>query len=206
METLKRLALPLFAALLLPSCAPMIISYSTVIPPIKPRPNQALVVLVRPTPKSEAAYNSDKLSTIFVDGVFCGVTSNNTVTQIPVEPGSHYLMGRIDNISIVRLNFLPGKVYYVAQRNISRRVTAPTPGFSAPSGGLTRVQTTLSPIGPDEYTAIMKQGGIRFATYDQTKPEKNLDPMAKKAHITAYEYWAKAKPNLARMQDDYPGY
>jgi hypothetical protein len=68
------------------------------------------------------------------------------------------------------------------------------------------VQTTLFAIGPDEYAAIMKTGGIRFAKFAQSKPLKSMDPMAKKAHVAAYEFWAKAKPELARMQEDYSGY
>lgn len=196
----------LAAALFLASCSPAVLSYSTSIPEIKPPANRALVVLVLPMLKTEAAYNAEKLSTIFVDGAFAGVTTSNMVTQFPVDTGFHYLMARIDNIATIRLHFLPGKVYYVVQKNSSVRVTAPTPGTGAPSGGLTRVQTALAAVGPDEYAAVMKSGGIRFGKFAQAKPLKNLDPMAKKAHIAAYDFWAKAKPELAKMQDEYPGY
>ncbi len=203
---IRRCAVLLSSALFLASCSPAVLLYSTSIPEIKPQSGKALVVVVRPMSKTEAAYNADKLSTIFVDGVFGGVTASNTVTQFPVDSGSHYLMARIDNIATIRIHFLPGKVYYVVQKNSSVRVTAPTPGTGAPSGGLTRVQTTLAAVAPDEYAAVMKTGGIRFAKFAQTKPLKSLDPMAKKAHIAAYDFWAKAKPELAKMQDDYPGY
>ena len=200
-----RWILPLSAALFFGSCSPVIL-YSTSIPDVKPVVGKALVVVVRPTPRSDAAYNAEKLSVFFVDGVFGAVNGNNSAISFPVDTGVHYLMARIDNVATVRFNFYPGKVYYLLQKNASKRVTAPTPGAGAPSGGLTRVQTTLSAIGPDEYAAIIKAGGIRSVKATQDKPFKNMDPMAKKAHIAAYEFWAKAKPELARMQDDYPGY
>jgi hypothetical protein len=199
-------ALPVGAVFFIASCSPVVLLYSISIPEVKAHPATALVVVVRPMPRATTAYNAEKLSTIFVDGVFGAVTANNTVVQFPVDTGVHYIMARIDNVATVRLNFLPGRVYYLEQKNSSVRVTAPTPGAGAPSGGLTRVQTTLFAIGPDEYAAIMKTGGIRFAKFAQSKPLKSMDPMAKKAHVAAYEFWAKAKPELARMQEDYSGY
>ena len=144
--------------------------------------------------------------TIFVDGAFAAVTANNTVAQFTAESGLHYVMARIDNVATIRLNLLPGKVYYLVQKNSSVRVTAPTPGAGAPSGGLTRVQTAMSVVGPDEFAAAMKTPGIRFVKYAKSKPPANLDPMAKKAHIAAYDFWAKSRPELARVLDDYPGY
>jgi len=198
-------ALPLAAALFVASCSPLIF-YSASIPDVKPVAGKALVVVVCPMPKAEAAYNAEKLSTIFVDGAFGAVTADNTVAQFTVESGSHYVMARIDNVATIRLNFLPGKVYYLVQKNSSVRVTAPTPGAGAPSGGLTRVQTSISVVGPDEFAAVMKTSGIRFVKYAKAKPPANLDPMAKKAHMAAYEFWAKAKPELAKVLDEYPGY
>jgi hypothetical protein len=198
-------ALPLAAALVVASCSPVIL-YSASIPEVKPVAGKSLVVVVCPAPKNEAAYNAEKLSDIFVDGVFGAVTANNTVAQFTADSGLHYVMARIDNVATIRLNFVPGKVYYLVQKNSSVRVTAPTPGAGAPSGGLTRVQTALSVVGPDEFAAAMKTPGIRFVKYTQSKPPAGLDPMAKKAHIAAYEFWAKARPELARVLDEYPWY
>ncbi len=206
MKKLHRCALAVAAALLLASCSPALLSYSPNIPQAKPAAGKALVMVVRTMPSASAAYNAEKLSTVFVDGAFCGVSANGTVIQFPVDSGPHYVMARIDNVATVRFNFLAGKTYYIEQKNSSVRVTAPTPGTGAPSGGLTRVQTTLAAIGPDEYAAILKTPGIKYAQYALPKPLKNMDSMAKKAHVAAYEFWAKAKPELARMQDDYPGY
>jgi hypothetical protein len=198
-------ALPLAAALVVASCSPVIL-YSANIPEVKPVAGKSLVAVVCPAPTSQAAYNAEKLSDLFVDGASAAVTVNNTVTQFTVESGLHYVMARIDNVATIRLNLLPGKVYYLVQKNSSVRVTAPTPGAGAPSGGLTRVQTAISVVGPDEFAAATKTPGIRFVKYAQSKPRASLDPMAKKAHIAAYEFWAKARPELARVLDDYPGY
>jgi hypothetical protein len=198
-------ALPLAAALVVASCSPVIL-YSTSIPDVRPVAGKALVVVVCPAPKNEAAYNAEKMSDIFVDGAFAAVTANNTVAQFTAESGLHYVMARIDNVATIRLNLLPGKVYYLVQKNSSVRVTAPTPGAGAPSGGLTRVQTAISVVGPDEFAAAIKTPGIRFVKYAKSKPPANLDPMAKKAHIAAYDFWAKSRPEFARVLDDYPGY
>jgi hypothetical protein len=115
-------------------------------------------------------------------------------------------MAVIDNVATVKFAFKAGKIYYLAQKISARRVTAPTPGTGAPSGGLTRVQTTLEPVTQDEFKAMGGSAEMRFAQYSASKPLKNMDPQLKKAHITAYEFWAKAKPDLARVYFDYPGY
>jgi hypothetical protein len=189
------------------SCAPMI-TLSANIPQFKPEGNKALAVIIRTIPKTAAAYNAEKLSFIYVDGIFGSVNSNNTVTQVAVDTGSHYVMARIDNTATVKMNFVAGRVYYFVQKVASGRVTAPTPGAAAPSGGLTRVQTTLDCLSPAEFSAVVKAGGddVRFARYAPAKPLNNMEPMAKKAHISAYEFWAAAKPELAKRYQDYPGY
>jgi hypothetical protein len=195
----------LAAAVVFSSCAPMI-RYSAAIPAIKAPESKALVVIVRPLPKTGASYNADKIGTVYVDGVFGCVNTDNTIAQVPVDTGEHYIMAVIDNIATVRFSFKAGKVYYLVQKITSRRATAPTPGTNAPSGGLTRVQTTLEPVTQDEFKALQGSADFRFAQFAQSKPLKNMDPPQKKAHIMAYEFWAKAKPDLARVYFDYPGY
>jgi hypothetical protein len=195
----------LSAAVMFSSCAPMI-RYSTTIPAIKAPQDKALVVIVRPLPKTGASYNADKMGTIFIDGIFGCVNTDNTITQVAVDTGEHYIMAVIDNISTLKFSFKAGKIYYLVQKISSRRVTAPTPGTGAPSGGLTRVQTTLEPVTQDEFKAMQGSADLRFAQFAQSKPLKNMDPPQKKAHIMAYEFWAKAKPDLARANFDYPGY
>jgi len=195
----------LSAALMLSSCAPMI-RYSTPVPVLKAPQDKALVVVLRPLPKTGASYNADKIGTVYIDGAFGCVNTDNTVVQMAADTGEHYVLAAIDNIATVKFNFKPGKVYYLLQKITARRVTAPTPGSGAPSGGLTRVQTTLQPISQDEYRAMSGSADIRFAQYTPSKPQKNLDPSLKKAYIGAYEFWAKTKPELARAFFDYPGY
>jgi hypothetical protein len=195
----------LSAAVMFSSCAPMI-RYSTTIPAMKAPQDKALVVIVRPLPKTGASYNADKIGTIYIDGIFGCVNSDNTVAQVPVDTGEHYIMAVIDNVSTIKFSFKAGKIYYLVQKISSRRVTAPTPGTGAPSGGLTRVQTTLEPVTQDEFKAMGGSADIRFAQYSASKPLKNMDPQLKKAHVLAYEFWAKAKPDLARVNFDYPGY
>jgi hypothetical protein len=197
----------LAAVVVIGSCAPMVL-LSANVPQFKSEGNKALAVIVRTIPKSEAAYNSDKMSIIYVDGVFGSVNSNNSVTQVAVDAGTHYLMARIDNTATVKLKFNAGRVYYFVQKVSSLRVTAPTPGSGAPAGGLTRVQTTLDCVSPEEFSSVLKSAGndMRFAKYAPAKPLNNMEPMAKKAHIAAYEFRAAANPELARRHLAYPGY
>lgn len=205
MKTTQWCGAVLTAAVVFSSCAPMI-RYSTAVPAIKAPQNKALVVIVRPLPKTGASYNADKIGTVYIDGIFSCVNTDNTIIQMPVDTGEHYIMAVIDNIATVKFTFKAGKVYYLVQKISSRRVTAPTPGTGAPSGGLTRVQTTLEPVSQDEFKAMAGSTDLRLAQFAQSKPLKNMDPPLKKAHIMAYEFWAKAKPDLARAYFDYPGY
>jgi hypothetical protein len=188
------------------SCSP-IIKYSTPIPEIKPLNDKALVVIIRAEPKSQVEYNTEKMSIFYIDGIFKGVNNNNTVTFIEVDTGSHYLMARIDNTALVKLNFRAQKVYFICQNVSASRVTAPTPGKGgSPSGGLTRVLTTIEPISKEKFLNIEKSGNFKFSQYNAAKPLKDMEPQAKKAHITAYEFWAQAKPDQAQKHLDYQGY
>jgi hypothetical protein len=197
------------AVVVLSSCSPVVL-YSTIIPEVNAPQGKAIVVIARPAPKTSTAYNADKMSIVFVDGLFGSVTKDNTIAHVPVDSGWHYVMAKIDNTSTVKFNCIPGKVYYLVQKVSSFRSTAPTMpgGGTALAGGLTRVQTTIEAVTQEEFLSLLKTSGpvFRFAQYAPSTPLKNMDPQAKKAHIAAYEFWAKAKPEQARMQSEYQGY
>ena len=189
-------------------CAPALISYSSEIPESKPVQNKALVMIVRPAPEKGAIYHSDKMSPIYVDGTFGAMTTANSMVMLQADTGEHYIVSKIDNVSVVKFTFAANKVYYLLQKVSPISVSAPTKGFGKPTGGLTRVNTFLDPMTPDEFNDVMKKskGAIRYARYDMSKPMKNLEPSEVKHYRSSYEYWAKSVPDKAKKHMEYPGY
>jgi hypothetical protein len=189
------------------SCAPSIL-YTSEIPEMKPSEKKALVMIVRPDPDKGVVYNSEKLGFIYLDGTFGGMTTVNTIVMLSADAGTHYIMAKIDNISIVKLTMQPGRTYYLVQNISPVPISAPTPGFGRPSGGLTRVDCRLDLLSPDEFMGLLQKGkgAIRYASYDKNKPKRSMDPGEKRGYIDGYEYWAKSNPDQARKQYEYMGY
>jgi hypothetical protein len=207
---MKHWALFLFAmasAAAFVSCAPSI-QYTSDIPDMKPSEKKALIMIVRPAPEKGVVYNSEKLSSIYVDGAFSALTTVNTIVMLSVGAGTHYVMAKIDNMSVVKLTIQPGRTYYLAQNISPVPISAPSPGFGRPSGGLTRVDCTLALLLPDEFMGLLQKGKgvIRYASYDRSKPMSSMDPGEKREYEAGYEYWAKSNPDQARKQYEYMGY
>jgi hypothetical protein len=203
----SRLMLIASAAVAFVSCAPAI-QYTAEIPDMKPTEKKALLMIVRPAPQKGVVYNSEKLGSIYLDGTFCGMTTVNTIVMLSAEAGTHYIMAKIDNMSIVKLTMQPGKTYYLEQTISPVPISAPTPGFGRPSGGLTRVDCTLELLSPDEFMGLLQKGkgAIRYASYDKNKPMRSMDPSEKRGYVDDYEYWAKSNPDQARKQYEYLGF
>jgi hypothetical protein len=192
---------------LVASCATSI-QYSPQIPDMKPSEKNALISIVRPAPEKGAVYNSEKLGFLYVDGTFSALTTVNTIVMLPVSPGTHYVMAKIDNMSIVKITVQPGKAYYFVQKISPVPISAPTPGFGRPSGGLTRVDCALELVSAEEFSGVVQKakGAMRYATYDKSRPLRSMDPGERRGYIDGYEYWAKSNPDQARKQYEYLGY
>jgi hypothetical protein len=197
----------LAAATVFVSCASSI-QYTSEIPDMKPAEKKALIVIVRPPPTKGVVYNSEKLGLIYLDGIFDGITTVNTIVMLSADAGTHYIMAKIDNMSVVKLTMRPGKTYYLVQNISPVPISAPTPGFGRPSGGLTRVDCRLDLLSPDEFMGLLQKGkgAIRYASYDKTKPVRSMDPGEKREYEAGYEYWAKSNPDQARKHDEYMGF
>jgi hypothetical protein len=175
---------------------------------MKPSEKKALIVIVRPASEKGVVYNSEKLGSIYVDGAFSGMTTVNAIIMISADAGTHYIMAKIDNMSVVKLTMQPGKTYYLVQNISPVPISAPTPGFGRPSGGLTRVDCKLDLLSPDEFMGLMQKGNcaIRYVSYDKSKPMRSMDPGEKREYEAGYEYWAKSNPDQARKHYEYMGY
>jgi hypothetical protein len=78
-------------------------------PNLNPGKNAMLVIIrARPFPIGGPIYN-------YLDGKFIGETRAKTYFFTVVKPGLHYLITEAENISIVRMNFKKGMIYYIYQ-------------------------------------------------------------------------------------------
>jgi hypothetical protein len=195
------------AAAAILSCAPSI-KYASEIPNMKPLEKKALVKIVRPVPEKGVVYNSEKLGLIYLDGIIAALTTVNTVVMFQADAGTHYITAKIDNVSVVKLTMQPGRTYYLVQNISPVPISAPTPGFGRPSGGLTRVDCALDLVSPDEFSALLNKnkGAVRYAAYDRKRPVQSMDRGEKRESEAGYEYWAKSNPDQARKHYEYMGY
>jgi len=185
--------------------------YTTEMPEIKATGKNAILMLVRPEPQQGSVYNAEKTGFIYLDGAYEAATTVNTSLMMTVDVGTHYLMSKIDNVSIVKVSFMPGKTYFCVQTTSPVPISAPTQGFGSPSGGLTRVDNTLELITPDQFDALVKnaKGKIRYvsAQNDAKKSaSKRMGDREKLEYIKNYEYWATCNPDRAKKQYEYLGY
>ena len=77
-------------------------------PRLGTRPESATLVLIRPT-----SYGWGVTIDNFLDGKLIGRTRGKSYFVAQIAPGTHYLMARAENISVARLAFEAGKIYFV---------------------------------------------------------------------------------------------
>jgi len=79
-------------------------------PQLTTRPDMATLVIVRPT-----SYGFALVIDNFVDGQLVGRTRGKSFNLVNVAPGRHYVMGRAENIAVARIDFEPGRLYFLVQ-------------------------------------------------------------------------------------------
>lgn len=146
--------------------------------------NDAMLVVVRNTSLGTAFAVQN-----YLDKKLIGETEGKTYFIARVSPGMHYVISECENITAIRMNFKPGKVYYLHQ-DMWMGMWKPRSGYTA-----------LNPKEAKE--AIAK---CEFWELDKTKPAKDLDPVKYEQGLKDYQTGLKNDPKGYTQFIEYPGY
>ena len=173
--------------LLAVSCEPILL-YQSPLPEFKAPSDKALCVVLRPSGMF------GEYAPIWLDEKCVSGTMGNTITSFEVAPGPHLVLTKIALLTKVKLNFQPGKVYYLLQA-----------AFPIPMIG---TSTSLTPMPGDEATAKIEKekGNIKFTKLNPKQTYQDLTAGNIKEELKDYDEWTKKEPAKAKVEADYPGY
>jgi len=154
-------------------------------PAIKSNPDKAVLAVVRTTSFGFGVVIDD-----YVDGKLVGQTRGKSSFITEVTPGTHYVMGKAENISTARMNFEAGKIYFLNQYI--------TPGFW-------KARTGFAPMAYDDGLKEFNQEGCDYREYDSAHPGPDLEKSDYEEAKNDFEREVREKPDEHRDLTEYKG-
>lgn len=181
---MKKLIFLGFVFFVLTGCATTSMTAPNRLPDISPRQDKATLVIIR-----DAFIGSPIVFWNYIDKKLIGETKGKTFFVAHVSPGPHYLIATSENSVAYKINFKPGRTYYLNQGVAMGIWRARVSGY-----GL---------LSADQAKKAMKE-----CTYLELNPENNtgdLDPKRYKEIIAEYE--KEIKENYAGFKNvlEYQG-
>ena len=181
---MRRLILVLISIFLVSGCATTHMLKPDQAPDLAPKPDSALLVIIR-----DSFFGGGIVFWNYLDDKFIGETMGNTyfITQVP--PGEHYVVSSTENRGVARFDFVAGKRYFLRQS-----VTI----------GLWRARTTgFSPLASDEAQKAIK--GCSYLELDRSKEFPDMDAALYQQAIEEYNTGVKEKPDSYKALLEYNG-
>src|SRR5438132_1187424 len=154
-------------------------------PSIASKSDMAVLAIVRTTSFGFAVVIDN-----YFDGKMIGQTRGKSSFLTLVPAGRHYVMGKAENISTARLDFEPGKVYFLNQFI--------TPGFW-------KARTGFAPMTGDEGMKEFTESGNDYREYDFAHPGPDLEAADFKEARDDFEKETKEDPGRHRDILEYKG-
>lgn len=152
-------------------------------PNFKPGKNAMLVIIrARPFPIAGPISN-------YLDNKFIGESGTKTYFSAMVKPGLHYVIAKAEDITVVRMNFKAGRIYYLSQDI---------------SSGAWDKNSALSVLSRTEAQKSISE--CEYIQYNRKNPGANLDSSAYRQSIKDYSIKAKKNPEKYRPFLNYQGY
>ncbi len=152
-------------------------------PPLITKSNMAALVIIQPD-----SFGGGYVVNNYLDGKQIGQTQYKSYFVTDVMPGKHYLTSEADNKDTVRINFEPGRIYFLQQGIY--------PGWNA--------NTRFSPMTPEEAKREIQEDV--YYVYDSGKPGKDMSEKDHKKEVAAFEKENKEDPERYRDILNYKGY
>jgi hypothetical protein len=190
------------------SCAPYFL-YDTVIPESAAKPGKTLVVYLRSLNMPElhavtvggpnggsmttlSANEEGAESFVYADGKYIGGLTNFSLTMFDVDSGPRFIITEADFKSVLRINALPGKVFYIEEIPIQM----------GPLG----VKPITQPISKQEAMEKIRTNTYKYSRPNPERKKKDMDTDDVQDCREDWEKWAKNNPDDAKKQAEYSGY
>ncbi len=152
-------------------------------PDFNPGKNAMLVIIrARPFPIAGPINN-------YLDNKFIGETRTKTYFSTIVKPGYHYIIAEAENITIVRMNFKKGMVYYLYQDI---------------SSGAWDKNDVLSVLSKIEAEKSMSE--CEYIQYNKKNPGADINSAKYVQSVKEYNIKFKKSPNDYKSFLSYQGY
>jgi hypothetical protein len=125
----------------------------------------------------------------YLDNKLIGETKGKMYFITRISPGQHYVISESENITVVRMNFEAGKVYYLHQDIWP---------------GAWRANAGLSVMNQSEALKAMK--GCAYWEYDPKNPGEDLNPGKYEKGVKDYHIAVEQDPAAYKPFLEYPGY
>jgi hypothetical protein len=153
-KKLSLLVLLLMPVLLVACGGPKHMITMDVKPTIAPKPDKAVLVIARTTSMAFGVTIENHL-----DRKLIGQTKGKSYFITDVQPGQHYVMGHAENWATARINFEPGKIYFLNQ---DIRM------------GVWMARTGFTPLTADEAAKQLNEEGMEYRVYDTKNPGEDM--------------------------------
>jgi hypothetical protein len=127
----------------------------------------------------------------YIDGKMIGQTRGTSYFITEVNPGSHFVMAKAENVAAARINFEAGRVYFLDQSIY--------PGFWT-------MRTGYSTMTKEDALKQVNESGCDYRVYDTKNPGPDMD--AKDYNETKADFEKEVKEDPKRHKDilEYKGY
>jgi hypothetical protein len=195
MKRLCTLSIAVALLVFMAGCVSKLI-YNKTLPEIKPLPDKALCVIVRPT-----AFMGSVFIPVYCDQKYVGGTEGNTMLTFPVDAGEHFIIGDATNKSKSKFNFVAGKIYFILHTVVTIQ----------PTSYITINTSTFVPMDGESATKKIESERGKINWVQKNPEDKDSQDMKVKEFEDVkkdYEKWASDAKNAAdvKKESEYPGY
>ena len=155
-------------------------------PRIAPKPDKAVLVIVRTTSIGFAvAFNN------YLDGKFIGQTQGKCYFITEVTPGTHYVMANAENWAAARIKFEANRVYFLHQL-----VTM----------GVWKARTGFSVLSVQDAMQQINESGCDYRVYDRKNPAEDMSSKEFEEIKADFEKEVKEDPGRHKDTLEYRGF
>jgi hypothetical protein len=126
----------------------------------------------------------------YLDGKLIGESTGRTYFFTDVKPGPHYVVVATENTAVARIDFEPGRVYFLREGVIMGFWRARTNGFEA--------------LSYDQAREAM--ASCTYLEFDPTRGGEDMDPKLYQQAIKDYQEEVKRNPEGFKAILEYKGY
>ncbi len=154
-------------------------------PTLATKPDKAVLVIVRTTSLGWGLTFDN-----YIDGKMIGQTRGKSFFITEVQPGTHFVMAKAENVAAAKINFEAGRIYFLDQGIY--------PGFWT-------MRTGFSPMAAEEAKKQLGESGIQYRTYNASNPGPDMDSKDYEETKADFEKEVKGDPKRHKNILEYRG-